>query len=61
MSVILLVGQDLKTEVSDMGERGLVAKDPASPYIGGRTLQWFKVKQAHYGEGERGWEPKAKS
>jgi ATP-dependent DNA ligase len=33
-----------------------VAKDPASPYIGGRTLQWLKVKQARYGEGERGWE-----
>jgi len=32
-----------------------VAKDPASPYIDGRTLRWLKVKQAKYREGERGW------
>ena len=40
------------------GHEGLVAKDPASPYVGGRTLKWLKVKQSHYREGERGWEPK---
>src|SRR5580704_11832 len=39
------------------GFEGLVAKDPAAPYVGGRTLKWFKVKQPHYREGERGWEP----
>ena len=33
----------------------------ASPYVGGRTLKWLKVKQAHYREGERGWKPKDKS
>ena len=33
----------------------------ASPYVGGRTLKWLKVKQAHYGEGERGWKAKGKS
>jgi len=33
----------------------------ASPYVGGRTLKWLKVKQAHYHEGERGWEPNRKS
>jgi len=37
---------------------GLVAKDPESPYVGGRTLRWLKVKQPYYREGERGWEPK---
>jgi ATP-dependent DNA ligase len=28
--------------------------DPESPYVGGRTLKWLKVKQAKYREGERG-------
>jgi hypothetical protein len=37
-----------------------VAKDPQSPYVGGRTLKWLKVKQPHYRDGERGWEPKGK-
>jgi hypothetical protein len=46
---------------SDMQSSGLVAKDPASPYVGGRTLRWLKVKQPHYREGERGWEPQGKS
>jgi hypothetical protein len=36
---------------------GLVGKDPESPYVGGRTVKWLKVKQPHYREGERGWEP----
>jgi bifunctional non-homologous end joining protein LigD len=40
------------------GYEGVVAKDPASPYVGGRTLKWLKVKQPRYREGERGWEPK---
>ncbi len=30
-------------------------KDPASPYIGGRTLAWLKVKQPKYREQERGF------
>jgi bifunctional non-homologous end joining protein LigD len=42
------------------GYEGFVAKDPASPYGGGRTLKWLKVKQPRYREGERGWEPKQK-
>jgi bifunctional non-homologous end joining protein LigD len=45
-------------EVIERGYEGMVAKDPASPYVGGRTLKWLKVKQPHYREGERGWEPK---
>jgi bifunctional non-homologous end joining protein LigD len=40
------------------GFEGLVAKDPTSPYVGGRTLKWLKVKQPRYRERERGWEPK---
>ena len=40
------------------GYEGLVGKDPESPYVGGRTLKWLKLKQPHYREGERGWEPK---
>jgi bifunctional non-homologous end joining protein LigD len=42
------------------GFEGLVAKDPESPYVGGRTLRWLKVKQHHSREGERGWEAKGK-
>jgi bifunctional non-homologous end joining protein LigD len=43
------------------GYEGLVGKDPESPYVGGRTLKWLKVKVPHYREGERGWEPKDRS
>jgi ATP-dependent DNA ligase len=45
-------------EVLRAGYEGLVAKDPESLYVPGRTLKWLKVKQPHYREGERGWEPK---
>jgi bifunctional non-homologous end joining protein LigD len=45
-------------EVLTRGYEGLVAKDPASPYVGGRTLSWLKVKQPRYREMERGWVPK---
>ncbi len=44
--------------VVEKGYEGLVAKDPQSPYVGGRTLKWLKVKVPRYREGERGWEPK---
>jgi len=40
------------------GFEGIVAKNPASRYVPGRTVAWLKVKQPHYREGERGWEPK---
>jgi bifunctional non-homologous end joining protein LigD len=43
------------------GFEGLVAKNPESRYVPGRTLAWLKVKQPRYREGERGWEPKARS
>ena len=26
------------------GYEGIVGKDPASPYVAGRTLKWLKVK-----------------
>jgi bifunctional non-homologous end joining protein LigD len=48
-------------QVLEHGYEGLVAKDPASPYVGGRTLKWLKVKQPKYREGERGWSPRASS
>jgi bifunctional non-homologous end joining protein LigD len=42
-------------EAVAFGFEGLVAKDPASPYVGGRTLKWLKVKQPKYREEERGF------
>ena len=48
-------------QVIERGYEGLVAKDPQSAYVGGRTLKWLKVKQPHYREGERGGEPQGKS
>jgi ATP-dependent DNA ligase len=41
--------------VLDLTYEGMVAKDPASPYVGGRTLKWLKVKQRDYRVEERGW------
>jgi ATP-dependent DNA ligase len=32
--------------VQERGYEGFVAKDESSPYAGGRTLSWLKVKQA---------------
>ena len=43
-------------QVVERGYEGLVAKNLASPYGGGMTLAWLKVKVPHYREGERGWE-----
>ena len=45
-------GRKAWQEVVDRGYEGLVAKDPESPYVGGRTLKWLKVKQPKYREGE---------
>ncbi len=45
-------------QVVERGWEGLVAKDPASPYRGGRTLSWLKVKQRDYRAAERGWDNK---
>jgi ATP dependent DNA ligase-like protein len=48
-------------EVVEHGYEGLVAKDPQSPYVGGRTLKWLKVKQRDYRVEERGWDSRNKS
>ena len=48
-------------EVLHRGYEGMVAKDPESPYVAGRTLKRLKVKVPKYREGERGWEPSRKS
>jgi bifunctional non-homologous end joining protein LigD len=42
-------------EVLHRGFEGMVAKDPASPYVGGRTLKWLKVKQRDYRVEARGF------
>jgi bifunctional non-homologous end joining protein LigD len=42
-------------QVVERGYEGLVAKDLVSPYRGGRTLAWLKVKVPHYREVARGW------
>jgi bifunctional non-homologous end joining protein LigD len=42
-------------EVIEHGYEGLVAKDPESRYVGGRSLAWLKVKQPEYRVEERGW------
>lgn len=37
-------------EAVSRGYEGIVAKDPESPYVPGRTLKWLKVKQPKYRE-----------
>ena len=37
------------------GYEGMVAKDPESIYVPGRTLKWLKVKQKDYRKEERGF------
>jgi ATP-dependent DNA ligase len=53
-------GFDAWKEVLRANYEGLVAKDPESSYVGGRSLTWLKVKVPKYREGERGWEPTRK-
>jgi bifunctional non-homologous end joining protein LigD len=48
-------------QVLEHGWEGLVAKDPQSLYVGGRTLKWLKVKQRDYRIEERGWDSRNKS
>jgi ATP-dependent DNA ligase len=43
------------TKVKRGGWEGLVAKDEASPYVGGRTRDWLKVEQANWTGGEHRW------
>jgi bifunctional non-homologous end joining protein LigD len=49
-------GVESWSEVEERGYEGLVAKDEAGLYVGGRTLSWLKVKQAEYRVGSRGFE-----
>jgi bifunctional non-homologous end joining protein LigD len=42
-------------QVIERGYEGLVAKDQASTYEGGRTMQWLKVKQKDWTVEEDGW------
>jgi bifunctional non-homologous end joining protein LigD len=42
-------------QVLERGYERLVAKDPESPYVGGRTLKWLKVKVPKCREVERGF------
>jgi bifunctional non-homologous end joining protein LigD len=51
-------GLDAWAQAVAAGYEGMVAKDDASPYRGGRTLSWLKVKQRDYRVEERGWEQK---
>jgi ATP-dependent DNA ligase len=43
-------------EAQQRGHEGLVAKDVASPYVGGRTLSWLKVRQRDYRVAARGFQ-----
>ena len=45
-------------EAMARGYEGIVAKDPDSRYVPGRTLSWLKVRQRDYRLEERGWDPK---
>jgi len=42
-------------EAMARGYEGIVAKDPESRYVPGRTLHWLKVKQKDYRVKERGF------
>jgi bifunctional non-homologous end joining protein LigD len=48
-------GLEAWAEVARRGYEGFVAKDDASPYAGGRTLSWLKVKQPDYRAAGRGF------
>lgn len=42
-------------EVLHRGYEGMIAKDPESKYVAGRSLKWLKVKQLGYRTEERGF------
>jgi bifunctional non-homologous end joining protein LigD len=54
-------GLEAWEQVMERGYEGLVAKDEASLYKGGRTLSWLKVRQRDYRVAERGWDATKKS
>ena len=49
-------GLEAWAEVERRGYEGLVGKDEDSPYVGGRTMSWLKVKQPDYREAARGFQ-----
>jgi len=51
----------VQSDRSGGGLGGGIAKDPESPYLGGHTLKWLKVRQRDYPVEERGWTPGNKS
>lgn len=51
-------GLEAWQEVLARGYQGLVAKDPQSSYVGGRSTKWLKLKVP---EAERGGEPNRKN
>jgi hypothetical protein len=55
------VGLSTWAQVLEPGSEGLIAKDPESPYRGGHTVKWLKVRQRDYPVEERGWTPGNKS
>ena len=48
-------GLDAWAQVIGRGYEGLVAKDEASAYEGGRTTPWVKVKQKNWTVEDDGW------
>jgi len=54
-------GLEAWQQVLECGYEGLVGKDDASPYVGGRTLKWLKVMQRDYRVQERGWKRRSRS
>ena len=48
-------GLDAWAQVLASGYEGLVAKDEASPYVGGRTNFWLKVKVPGWTVEGDGW------
>ena len=51
-------GLEAWQQVLEHGYEGMVAKDAASPYVGGLTMKWLKLKQPNYRVTERGWSPR---
>lgn len=51
---LLAAGALVWQEAMVRGYEGIVAKDPESRHIPGRTLSWLKVKQKDYRKEERG-------
>jgi bifunctional non-homologous end joining protein LigD len=51
-------GLEASEQVQRAGYEGMVGKDNASAYRGGRTLSWLKVRQPDYRVEERGWDPR---